>query len=82
MRSPVMNQCVKRGAVTIIILLIILLPLNLLPLKEYTDDRLSHFVVLKGSFSGGGTELSSTLKGERFSEENLSVTITLKIQFG
>ena len=73
-----MNQCVKRGTVTIIILLIILLPLNLIPLKQYTDDRLSRFVTLKGRLSG----LSTTLKGERFSEENLSATITLKKQFG
>ena len=74
-----MNQCVKRGAVTIVILLIILLPLNLVPL---TDDRLSRFVTLNGRFSGGGTELSSTLRGKGFSEENLSVTTILKKQFG
>ena len=74
-----MNQCVKRGAVTIVIPLIILLLLNLVPL---TDDRLSCFVTLYGHFSGGGMELSSTLKGKGFNEENLSVTITLKKQFG
>ena len=74
-----MNQCVKRGAVTIVILLIILLPLNLVPL---TDDRLSRFVTLNGRFSGGDTELSSTLKGKDFSEVNLSVTTILKKQFG
>ena len=73
-----MNQCVKRGAVTIIILLIILLPLNLLPLKQYTEDRLSRFVTLKGRLSS----LSTTIKGERFSEENLSAAISLKKPFG
>ena len=59
--------------------MIILLPLNLVPL---TDDRLSRFVTLNGRFSGGSTELSSTVKGKGFSEENLSATLTLKKQFG